>query len=199
MVQMFLFTPCDQASVLLIRSPIRNQCDPFIFFSPDRTDTTRHVYEQHRPSRDYRKTQRDPTFPPPNGGEPVRCSDHFWARSWAELNQCDPDFVRVLRSSIGGTNSLAFYLPSSIYLLKLNFRNVITLELHERACWPEFYLDYGRAHFVLLHLKHVFFCVFFLLVFFLCFFVVSPSKISHITCMKNLAVKNPKLNHYTRQ
>ena len=51
----------------------------------------------------------------------------------AELNQCGPDFyVRVLRSSMG-SNSLAFYLPPSIGLLKLNFRNAITLELHERS------------------------------------------------------------------
>ena len=56
----------------------------------------------------------------------------FWARSSAELNQGDPKFsVRILQSSRGSTNSPTFYLPSSIGLLKLNFRNAITLGLHE--------------------------------------------------------------------
>ena len=80
-------------------------------------------------------------------------------------------FVRVLRLGMEG-NSLAFYLPPSIGLLKLHFRKPITLELHERARWLECYLDYGLGSFVLLHLKRVCFCVlcvFFLLVFF-CFF-----------------------------
>ena len=54
-------------------------------------------------------------------------------------------FCTRLRSGMGG-NSLAFYLPSSIGLPQLNVRNTITLELHERACWPEIYLDHGGAH-----------------------------------------------------
>ena len=85
-----------------------------------------------------------PTFFFPTGGYSTQRS--FWAESRAELNQCDPDlFVRVLRSGMEG-NSLAFYLPSSIGLLQLNFRNAITLELHERACWPEFPLNREGAH-----------------------------------------------------
>ena len=72
-----------------------------------------------------------PNFFVPIGGE-------------SALNQGDPKFsVRVLRLSMGSTNLLTLYLPSSIGLLKPNFRNAITLELHERACWPESYLDYG--------------------------------------------------------
>ena len=68
----------------------------------------------------------------------------FWAGSRAELNQCGPDFsVRGLGLNMAGI-PLAFYLPSSIGLLQLNFRNAITLELHERACWPEIHPDHGK-------------------------------------------------------
>ena len=137
-----------QASVLLTRPSSSNQCDPNFVFVLLRAGINLFAFREPSPPNFF-----------PIGGELVRRSDHFWARSRAELNQCDLDFsVRVLRSSMGGINSLAFYLPSSIGLLKLNFRNAITLELHERACWPEFYMDYA---FCALALETCFFCVFF--------------------------------------
>ena len=76
-IQIFLFAFCDLASLLLIRSPSRNQCDQvFLFAFCDRAS----VLLICSPSRKH----LHPTLSP-NGGDPVRRSDHFWVRSRKHL------------------------------------------------------------------------------------------------------------------
>ena len=153
MIRFFCSHARARASVPLIRSPSRNQFDPAFC----RALTIEHRRGQIVRLQETHMIQIFCSFlcerassraPPGNHLYPTFFSGRgrtrttqrsFWARSSAELNPGDPDFpVRILQSSRGSTNSPTFYLPSSIGVLKLNFRNAITLGLHERACWPDF-------------------------------------------------------------
>ena len=121
----------------------------------------------------------------------------FWARSSAELNQGDPDVsVRILRSSRGSTNSPTFYLPSNIGLLKLNFRNAITLRLHERAsCWSDFTWTTDEHIWCSCTCETCFFCVCVFFHFFIFFCRLSVQNITH-HMTKLYSSKDPKLKQH---
>ena len=110
------------------------------------------------------------------------------------------DYFFSGRSSNGtasrGTNFLFsfFYLPSSIGLLMLNFRNTTTLGLHERACWPDLPGLRMSSFRALALVKRVFLCVFLFLLS-CCLFVVSPyENITHHMTKLYTPVKTPSYN-----
>ena len=121
-------------------------------------------------------------------------------------NQCDPDFsVRVLRSSIGATNSFAFREPTRPNFFSEQGRTCTTrrsrveLNLEALACHPNTTEERIRAPWNVFFF-FPFFPFFFSLVFCIPFKVVLPYKhhISHAQTTIHIKIpsKDPKLKQY---